>query len=134
MYTANKKTPQVAVTPTNPPTKEIPHIETPPVGILTIETCPIEPCPIVTPETNTPRAHSATVNTSRPTGSNISSIINQPSDAMAPIPDNNASNDGSYTSTLPDVFDIDMDGPEPQSTGPWVAICHVFTVSRPFYD
>ena len=67
----------------------------------------------------------STANTSRPTESNIHGTANQLTDTTTPVPDDNASDGGSYTSTLPDVFNIDMDGPEPLVVGPWVAINHL---------
>jgi hypothetical protein len=39
-------------------------------------------------------------------------------------PDDGASNNGSYTSTLPDVFDVEMDDSAPPATGPWMVIDH----------
>ena len=82
---------------------------------------------VVTPQMGVSQAHASTSTTdiSGPMKPNVSNTADQPSDTMTSVPDDNTSDGGSYTSTLPDVFNVDMDGPEPLAVGPWVAIDHL---------
>jgi len=41
------------------------------------------------------------------------------------VPDDDASDDRSYTSTIPDVFEVGMDDSAPPATGPWMIIDHL---------
>ena len=110
--TVNAKAPQVTTTLVNAST-----VETPPAVVPPMDTSQVH-------------ANVPTTNASGPTEPDMSSTADRPSDAVASVPDNNASNGGSYTSTLPDIFDIDMDGPEPLTVGPWVAIDHLTLGAR----
>ena len=105
--TVNAKAPQVTTTLVNAST-----VETPPAVVPLMDASQVH-------------ANVPTTNASGPTEPDMSSTADRPSDAVASVPDDNASDGGSYTSTLPDVFDIDMDGPEPLTVGPWVAIDHL---------
>ena len=43
----------------------------------------------------------------------------------AEVPNDDASDSMSYTSTLPDIFDVGSDDSAPPATGPWIAIDHL---------
>ena len=80
----------------------------------------------MTPETDAsqPQVDVSAVNPSGPVELNTTNTSDRPLDTTS-IPDDCASNGGSYTSTLPDVFDVGMDDTGPQVTGPWIAIDHL---------
>jgi len=65
------------------------------------------------------------VDASTPAVPNTSGVANHRSGVTTSVSDGHTSDSGSYTSTLPDVFDLDMDGSEPEATGPWVAMDHL---------
>ena len=56
-------------------------------------------------------------------------ITKTPSLELTPLPtmetpDDGVSDSGSYTSTLPEIFDVGMDDSAPPATGPWMIIDH----------
>jgi hypothetical protein len=76
-----------------------------------------------------PPIEAESVASSEPTQPGQSISINDPSgDEQFPLSsefsEGNVSDGLSYTSTLPDVFDFDMDGLAPPATGPWTIIDH----------
>ena len=86
----------------------------------------VETPPVVTPEMDVSQTQTnvLTINASGPIEHSRSSTVDCLSDAITSVPDDRAPDSGSYTSTLPDVFGLDMDDPNPLATGPWVAINH----------
>ena len=95
---------------------------TPSVNVPTIEVLPVVPPQMDTlqAQTNTPATNSSS---SGPTEPNA--ITTNSSFATMPVLDDNASDSGSYTSTLPDVFDVGMDDLAPPATGLWVIMDHL---------
>jgi len=128
----NSQTSRVTTTPVNAPTVEIPSvrtpsIETPSIEIPTVEIPTAEIPSIAAPwmDVSQARGDASTANTPGPIESNARGTTDRPTDTMTSTPNDNTSDSESYTSTLPDVFNVDMDGSEPPATGPWVAIDHL---------
>ena len=98
-------------------------IPTPPVNVSTIQVPPV-----ATPQLNTLQAQTNALATdgsgSGPTELNSITTTNS-SLTTTPVLDDNASDGGSDTSTLPDIFDVGMDDSVPLATGPWVIMDHL---------
>ena len=123
---ANAKTPNVITSQVDTPmTVEPPRTDT--SQVHTNNSLDGDVSCVTTPQMDTSlaRANIPTANTPGPTEPNVSGTADRLPDKATSVPDDNASDGGSYTSTLPDVFDIDMDGLEPLMVGPWVAIDHL---------
>ena len=116
----NKNVPVRTASPTN---AAIPRIEEPQVQSPEINHAPqVNPPRTTTLPSNIPQAH---VTRAEP---NIPVITTTPPDST-PLPTTEVSSDGasnsvSYTSTLPDVFDVRMDDSAPPATGLWMIIDH----------
>ena len=76
-------------------------------------------------DTLQPQVDASTASPSGAVEPNVISTPNHLSDTTTSVPDDCASNSGSYTSTLPEVFNDMMDDSGPPATGPWVAIDHL---------
>ena len=125
MNRASVTPPQATVAAVNVPT-ESPPVTTPIVEIPPVITPIIEIPPVIVPQSEMLQSQVG-VSAVDPYGlaeSNTTSTPNHPSDATS-VPDDCASDGGSYTSTLPDVFDVGMDDSEPPAAGPWRAIDHL---------
>ena len=123
---ANAKTPNVITSQVDTPmTVEPPQMDT--SQVHTNNSLDGDVLCVTTPQMDTSLAHTniPTANTPGLTEPNVSSTANQLPDKATSVPDDNTSDGGSYTSTLPNVFNIDMDGLEPLTVGPWVAINHL---------
>lgn len=70
------------------------------------------------PEVDTSQVHTSKVNPPQAATDAASLTAEQ-------VPDDNASDSRSYTSTLPDVFEVGMDDSAPPATGPWMIIDHL---------
>ena len=117
--------PRAAVVSVNAPT-EVPSVRTPTVETLPITVPVVEIPPIVVSQLETLRSQVG-ASAADPCGlmePNTTSTPNHPSDTTS-VSDDCASDSGSYTSTLLDVFDVGMDDLEPPATGPWMAIDHL---------
>ena len=75
-----------------------------------------------TQQVTIPPTRTESVETTEPIQSGESGI--QPSLDSSP-PEDDASDSLSYTSTLPDVFEVGSDDSAPPATGPWMAIDHL---------
>lgn len=109
--------PQATTASVDTPTTAIRSVGTPVVGI------PLIAAPQI--DASQPQANAPATNPSGPVEPNAISTPNHPSDTTTSVPDDCASDGGSYTSTLLDVFDVEMDDSGPQATGPWIAIDHL---------
>ena len=102
-----------------------PHVVTTPVNVPAINAsnvgAPIvQPPPIATSDMDTSRA----VGPSGPTESNVTSPVDRSSEPATSITDDSIPDGESYASTLPDVFDfdVDWDGLEIATAAPWVTM------------
>lgn len=113
-----------AVSPTNAsvPQVKAPRVQLPEVDVSQIHTQANSP-QAITPPPNAPQVNAAL------TGPNASVIVTTPQDtvplSVTQVPDDCASDGGSYTSTLPEIFDTEMDDSGPPATGPWMIIDHL---------
>lgn len=105
---ADKANAEILASPVNVPTIQVPPVTTSQMNMLQTQ------------------ADASATDGSR-SGSTEPNIIatTDSSLAMTPVIDDNASDGGSYTSTLPDVFDVGMDDSAPLATGPWVIMDHL---------
>jgi len=143
-----KCVPANAASPTNAntPQVEAPNVRSPQVNISRVHTntpqanaTPFEPD--APPTTITRIEPDAPTTTIAPTEPNVSAVAVTPTEPdVIPVltatppdgtslpateaPDDNDSASMSYTSTLPDVFDVGMDDSAPPATGPWMIIDH----------
>lgn len=118
--------PQVNIPPVQTPLVNLSRPTTPPPGTPPqADAIPTEPnVPIITTEPTKPNAPIVTIDT---TESGIPVIATTPPEVTLPAAEafNDDNSDSmSYTSTLPDVFDVGMDDSAPPATGPWMIIDH----------
>jgi len=75
-----------------------------------------------------PPVEDESVEPTEPTEPSQSTLIGDPRDNQRPPssrpPEDSVSDSISYTSTLPDVFEVGMDNSAPPATGPWMIIDH----------
>ena len=120
--------PQTATSSANTPTG-VRTAGTPTDETLSVATPIVETPLIIAPQMDTlqPQVDTSTANPSRSVEPDEIGTPNRSSDAATSVPgDCDSDSDGrSYTSTLPEVFEVGMDDSGPQATGPWVAIDHL---------
>ena len=113
MNPTNTATPRVEAPQVQSPNAEAPQVFTPPVDLSQATALP----------SSTLQVDAA------PTEPNVLAAAVTPSPAATPLPVMQVDDDGvsdsiSYTSTLPDVFDVGIDDSAPPATGPWMIIDH----------
>ena len=95
----------------------------PEVDMSQVHTSQVNP-----PRTATLPSSASPVNAT-PVDPNVLAISTPPMDAAPPpaeeVLDDDASDNRSYTSTIPDVFEVGMDDSAPPATGPWMIIDHL---------
>lgn len=97
------------------------------VPIETTSTAPIETASTAPIETaSTTPIEAEPIASIEPAHPSQSALIDDPSGVHQPPPgsEDNSSDSLSYTSTLPDVFEVEMDDSAPLATGPWMMIDH----------
>ena len=116
MNRASVTPPRAAVILVNAPT-EVPSVRIPTVETLPITAPVVEIPPIVVSQLETLQSQvgASAADPYGPMEPNTTSTPNPPSDTTS-VPDDCASDGGSYTSTLLDVFDVGMDDSEPPAT------------------
>ena len=80
--------------------------------------------PNATPAT-IPPIEAESVGPTIPAQSNQSVLVSDPLGTQQSPPEDDGSDSISYTSTLPDVFDVGLDDSAPLATGPWVITDHL---------
>jgi len=102
---------------------EEPQVQLPEANVSQDRAPQVNPLQATTLSSDIPQANVT------PAEPSMSVIATNPLD-ITPVPatevaNDSTSNSGSYTSTLPDVFDVGMDDSAPPATGPWMIIDHL---------
>jgi len=119
----NKSVPASAAHPTNTtvPQVEASQVQSPNVDVSQVHTPQVDPQATAL-SSNAPRVDAV------PTEPNVVATTPSPDTTSLPaaqVPSDGESDGRSYTSTLPDVYDVGMDDSAPLATGPWMIIDHL---------
>ena len=132
----NSNTLQVEVPEVQLPDVNAPQLHTPQVGLPQATTLPSD-----MPQANaTPAEPDAPITTATPSEPDGFVAMISPTEFVEPVstttptgvtslpaaevPDDDVPDNMSFTSTLPDIFDVGMDDSAPPATGPWTIIDH----------